>query len=186
MKIKISQELFMFIKHWDIDDRQIAAKAVYYETYKYFTKKTKEVLSVENEDILQTAILSVLEEYQKKQSEMLSKNVVYVVRRELYCRFTGNKLAKQKHKLNSTHIEFNDFDMNNDIFNPCTSLQVEYENTIEALKKNLSSSALTYYEAAYEKNLNNKEIQKKLGLNKDKIYILNKEIKNAFKQFLSK
>jgi RNA polymerase sigma factor (sigma-70 family) len=179
MKIMIDKELFVFVGHWNKQDRQIAANAVYHEASKYFTAKIKKTLCIENEDIIQIAILSIIEEYQKKQSNFLSNNAVYAVRRKLYAILTTNRHPYRKNQLDSTHIDFNEYTTN---FNSSADLQIEYENTIESLKSRLSKIDLEVFELLYEKNLSNKEVQKKLGIRNKRISTIKEKIKNELEQ----
>lgn len=181
MKIKIDSDLFAFVSHWNKEDRQIAANAVYHESAKYFTGKIKTTLCIEDNDILQIAILSIVEEYQKKDKDFISKNAVYVVRRKLYALLTANKKQRIRDQLESTHIEFDEQVMSyNELFSH--DLQIEYENTIETLKSKLSKRSLEVFEMIYEKNYSNKEIQKKLNIRNKRIAIIKREIRHELEQ----
>lgn len=181
MKLNINPEFFLFIDHWTEKDRKIAAMALYHESLKYFKSKNKVKLDIADEDVLQTAILSILEEYQKKGKKLLSTSIVYAVRRELYYKYTGNKVLKTKCKISSLEMEYNEFSEEN-IGNFCASVEVEYENTIKTLKNNLSGTTLSVFEMLCEQNLSQKEIQKELNLYKVELYRHKVKIRNVYNQ----
>lgn len=181
MKLNINPNFFSFICHWNEKDRKIAAISLHHECLKYFKSNHKIKLNINNEDILQTAILSILEEYQKKGKELLSKTIVYLVRRKLNREYANPETLKAKCKISSLEIEYDEFSEVNRDF--CTfEVEVEYENTIKTLKNNLSGKTFLIFEMLCEQGLSQKEIQEELKLSKIGMFRHKAKIKKIYNQ----